>query len=322
MTKTRCLVQQPPGVADPDLVGRGNRAHKRTRNALGAYLISLGIQPLDPVPSDPPFDLAWWKGGILYVAEVKSLTRENEERQLRLGLGQLLRYSHLLRKRAEHVIPVLVPELKPRDSEWGQLCKALNVKLVFPPNFEALIDETTEPSADCQPSRSVDTRMGIRTRSDQSMTQGALLARCSRQSGELEGLVSAWLPAAHEIRRRDALLLLTSIGPSTGEGTAHCPAQTPPPNPTAAGPGDGRVRSSPSSRVHEPCTSTEAVALRSQTGLTGSGSHRSSYGGFGGGHPHFHPHRRPPATQSHQLSAVPTHYRRGDVTSPSRTSMI
>jgi hypothetical protein len=128
-----------PGVPDPDLVGRGNRAHKHTRNALGAYLKSLEIQPLDPVSSDPPFDLAWWKGDILYVAEVKSLTRENEERQLRLGLGQLLRYSHLLRKRAEHVIPVLVPELKPRDPEWGQLCKALNVKLVFPPDFEGLI---------------------------------------------------------------------------------------------------------------------------------------------------------------------------------------
>ena len=63
--------------------------------------------------------------------------RENEERQLRLGLDQLLRYSHLLRKRAEYVIPVLVPELKPRDLEWGPLCKALNVKLVFPPDFEA-----------------------------------------------------------------------------------------------------------------------------------------------------------------------------------------
>ena len=24
--------------------------------------------------------------------------------------------------------------------------------------------------------------------------------------------------------------------------------------------------------------------------LTGSGSHMPSYGGFGGGHPHFHPH--------------------------------
>jgi hypothetical protein len=33
-----------------------------------------------------------------------------------------------------------------------------------------------------------------------------------------------------------------------------------------------------------------AVGLRSQTGLTGSGSHGSSYGGFGGRYPHFHSH--------------------------------
>ncbi len=32
------------------------------------------------------------------------------------------------------------------------------------------------------------------------------------------------------------------------------------------------------------------VALRPQTGLTGSGSHIPSYGGSGGGHPHFHRH--------------------------------
>jgi len=76
-----------PGSADPDLVGRGNRAHKQTRNALAAHLKSLGIQPLDPASSDPPFDLAWWQEGILYVAEVKSLTRDNEEHQLRLGGG-------------------------------------------------------------------------------------------------------------------------------------------------------------------------------------------------------------------------------------------
>jgi len=32
------------------------------------------------------------------------------------------------------------------------------------------------------------------------------------------------------------------------------------------------------------------VALQPQMGLTGSGSHIPSYGGFGGGHRHFHPH--------------------------------
>ncbi len=134
-------------------------------------------------------------------------------------------------------------------------------------------------------------------RSDQFRTVrhlGRAAACCSRQSGFPQGRSSvwlpAWLPAAHDTGHRDALVLVTHIGPPTGEGTAACPAQTPPLNPTAAGPGDGRVLSSPSSRVHEPCTLTGAVALRLQRGLTGSGSYRYSYGGFGGGHSHFHPH--------------------------------
>ena len=41
--------------------------------------------------------------------------------------------------------------------------------------------------------------------------------------------------AAHDTGHRDALVLVTTIGPSTGEGTAPCPAQPPPPNPTAEG---------------------------------------------------------------------------------------
>ena len=56
----------------------------------------------------------------------------------------------------------------------------------------------------------------------------------------------------------------------------------------------------------------EAVALRSQTGWTGSGSHRYSYGGFGGGHPHLHPHTDGPATpifDTRQMSAGLAHSR-------------
>ena len=107
----------------------------------------------------------------------------------------------------------------------------------------------------------------------------------------------AWLPPEHGAWHRDALVLVTASGPSSGDVAAGCPTQTPPSNPIAAKPGDGRVPSRPSWRVHEPCSSPEAVALRSQTVLTGPGSHGSSYGGFGGGHPHFHPHtgRRQPS---------------------------
>jgi hypothetical protein len=97
-----------------------------------------------------------------------------------------------------------------------------------------------------------------------------------------------------------------SLSPACpGDATAPCHVPGPPPNPIAAEPGDGWVLSRPSSRVHEPRNSPDAVVLRSQTVLTGSGSHRYSYGGFGGGHPHFHPHNggRKPNFTSLVLSA-------------------
>src|SRR5438874_60143 len=47
---------------------------------------------------------------------------------------------------------------------------------------------------------------------------GRAAARCSSESGELVGRSSAWLPgwlpAAHDTRHRDALVLVTSIGRS------------------------------------------------------------------------------------------------------------
>ena len=57
----------------------------------------------------------------------------------------------------------------------------------------------------------------------------------------------AWLPIAHDTGHRDALVLVTNIGPSADEGTVPWPAQTPP--------------------------------------WTGSGWREYSYGGFGGGRP-------------------------------------
>ena len=66
-----------------------------------------------------------------------------------------------------------------------------------------------------------------------------------------------------------------------GTVTAPCSAQTPPPNPIAAEP-DGRgVLSRGGEADHE---------VTPQAPLTGSGCREHSYGGFGGGHPHFHAH--------------------------------
>jgi hypothetical protein len=69
-------------------------------------------------------------------------------------------------------------------------------------------------------------------------------------------LLSPLLSAAQDGWHPGALVLVTTCGPSSAHRAGLCPAQTPPPNPAAAEPGDGRVRSRPSSRVHEAGSST------------------------------------------------------------------
>lgn len=104
-----------PFDIDPDLADRGNRGHARTLNAVAAFLEAHGVQPLGPSPNDPLFDLGQARGAAKFVAEVKSLTEANEEHQLRLGLGQVLRYRHALLGRFHPVRPVLVVEREPCD---------------------------------------------------------------------------------------------------------------------------------------------------------------------------------------------------------------
>ena len=77
------------------------------------------------------FDLAWIHNGTTYVAEVKSITDRNEERQLRLGLGRVLRYRALRgTARDSDVRAVLVPERTPRDATWTGTCAGVDVALV------------------------------------------------------------------------------------------------------------------------------------------------------------------------------------------------
>ena len=129
-----------PFTVDPDMIDRGTRGHARTLNALAAYLETLAIRPLEARADDPPFDLGWVVDGRTFVAEIKSLTKDNEERQLRLGLGQVLRYRHLLRKRATNAVAALVTELEPSDPEWKTLCDSLGIRLAFPPGFVGLLN--------------------------------------------------------------------------------------------------------------------------------------------------------------------------------------
>jgi hypothetical protein len=76
--------------------------------------------------------------------------------------------------------------------------------------------------------------------------------------------------------------------PSPGLSPATRPrpvlSQAPPPNPIAAEPDGRRVLSRGGAADHE---------VTPKAPLTGSGCREHSYGGFGGGHPHFHPHATP-----------------------------
>jgi hypothetical protein len=138
--------ERQPFSVDPALVERGLQGHADTQNALAQVLRQAGINPRSRLPYEPNFDLAWEANGTAFVAEIKSIRDDNEEEQLRLGLGQVLRYGHRLRMLGYgRVVAVLVPERTPRDSSWAELCRELGVVLLSGNEVEralAVIGET------------------------------------------------------------------------------------------------------------------------------------------------------------------------------------
>lgn len=84
------------------------------------------IAPRKPKAGEPRYDLACDHAGEIHVAAIKSLTHTNEDVQLRLCLGQILRDRHqiaALYNRA--IVAVLVVERQPEDPAWTILCASL-----------------------------------------------------------------------------------------------------------------------------------------------------------------------------------------------------
>ena len=125
---------------DPDAIDRGTNAHRRVQNQLADAVRARGWQPLSPSDSDPLFDVGWIAAESAWIAEVKSLTPVNEERQLRLGLGQVLSYAHLIEWGFENNHPVLAVERKPSSAYWPDLCQSHGVALSWPEVFDELLD--------------------------------------------------------------------------------------------------------------------------------------------------------------------------------------
>ncbi len=126
-----------PYAVDPALKERSLKGHAVTQNALADHLQSRHITPLSPDGEQPNFDIAWQDGDILWVAEVKSLTDANEEKQLRLGLGQVLRYRQIM-SGIRPARAALITERQPRDRSWIALCREVGVVLAWPANWDVL----------------------------------------------------------------------------------------------------------------------------------------------------------------------------------------
>lgn len=125
---------------DPDAIDRGTNAHKKIQNQLADTVRERGWEPLSPSDSDPLFDVGWTTASAAWIAEVKSLTPANEERQLRLGLGQVLSYAHLVDWGFEKNHPVLAVEREPSADYWPDLCQSHGVALSWPDVFDELLD--------------------------------------------------------------------------------------------------------------------------------------------------------------------------------------
>jgi predicted RNA-binding protein with PUA-like domain len=134
-----------PASADPDAVGRGWRAHRRLQNRLSELVRSAGYEPRRSTAADPDFDLAWTTPWGVVVVEVKSCTKANEVRQLRLGIGQVLDYEDVLRARGQAVQPALYLERAPSDSRWMPLANRHNIRLIWPGCERALFQRTSSP---------------------------------------------------------------------------------------------------------------------------------------------------------------------------------
>ena len=116
---------------DPSERDRATLEHRLLENWLIDRIRQEGLSPLDAVRG-PKFDLAWTTAETFVICEVKT-TSGNEDKQLRLGLGQLLHYrAQASRDTPGGVRAALLVEHQPDDGIWQEICEDLGVVLFWP----------------------------------------------------------------------------------------------------------------------------------------------------------------------------------------------
>jgi hypothetical protein len=137
--------REAPPSKNPNSAGRGLAAHNKTQNSISAVVHKFGWIPRSPRSNEPEYDIAWEASGNLFVCEVKSLTLKNEERQLRMAMGQVIRYRQKLNAAGhEPVYAVIAAEREPTDQSWDELCEQENIILVWPGDAERRLQASVE----------------------------------------------------------------------------------------------------------------------------------------------------------------------------------
>lgn len=133
--------EEDPWARDPSQIERSWNSHARLQNALELHARQGSAATRSPqTPIEPDFDLGLILDSRLIVCEVKSTSVANEEKQLRLGLGQVLRYQDRLRRLypETEILAVLAVESPPTDPAWCDLTLAVGVTLTWPPDWPGL----------------------------------------------------------------------------------------------------------------------------------------------------------------------------------------
>ncbi len=102
--------------------------HRQLQNAFADILTARGFEPQSPT-ANPVYDVAWFDGQILHVAEVKSTTSANFEHQLRLALGQVLRYAAQLRILQNAPVTAHVVFSANPSADWMALFAELQIRV-------------------------------------------------------------------------------------------------------------------------------------------------------------------------------------------------
>ena len=119
----------PTHQVDLTELDRATKRHMDLQDRLADMLRGLGVEPRSPASWQPQFDLAFEYAGKRFVIEIKSGDPVSAQ-QVRLGVGQVLEYGHLLRDiDSQDVRAVLLIEAEP-PHPWRALGAAIGIQFL------------------------------------------------------------------------------------------------------------------------------------------------------------------------------------------------